>query len=180
MVPAFRSGARQAATPQEIRALASAARLRILRLTRDRALTNQQIAERLGLTAGSALYHVRRLVAAGLLEPQPPRPRPGGGIEIPYRSHGRSWTLHVDEADKPTSAMLAAFLDEVGEVGAERLEHAVRFRSVLTRERRRELVARIYELFDEFAESPDGAGEPWSAFFALHPDPAAGERDQPR
>lgn len=175
MVRGSRRGSRQPATPQEISALASGPRLRMLRLTREQALTNQELAQRLGLTPGTTLYHIRRLVEAGLLEPQEPRVRANGGIEIPYRSHGRSWTLDIDEAVKPTSAMLEAFLDEVREV--DRLEHAIRFRAVLSRQRRRELVQRLYELFDDYSDRPDPDGEPWSAFFALHPDPPTVDGD---
>lgn len=171
MVRASDRAGRRPATPQEISALASAPRLRILRLTRDQALTNQDIAQRLGLTPGTTLYHIRRLVEAGLLEPQEPRTRTNGGIEIPYRSFGRSWMLDIDETTKPTSAMLDAFLDEVRET--DHIENAIRFRAMLSRERRRELIQRLYELFDEYTEAPDPDGEPWSVFFALHPDPSA-------
>lgn len=177
MARSSRRGPRRAATQQEINALASAPRLRMLRLTRYRALTNQELAQRLGLTPGATLYHIRRLVAAGLLEPQEPRTRATGGIEIPYRSYGRSWTLDIDEAEKPTSAMLEAFLDDAHQVGAGHLDHAIRLRAVITRQRRRELIQRLYELFDEYADNPDPDGEPWSGFFALHPDPSATDHD---
>ena len=177
MARTSRRGPRKPASQQEISALASAPRLRMLRLTRYQALTNQELAQRLGLTPGATLYHIRRLVAAGLLEPQEPRTRATGGIEIPYRSYGRSWTLDIDESAKPTSAMLEAFIDEVREIGAGHLEHAIRLRAVLSRQRRRELIRRLYELFDEYADNPDPDGEPWSGFFALHPDPSVADRD---
>ena len=44
-------------------------RVRILRLCGDSELTNKQLADRLGVDAGTAYYHVRQLVAAGFLEP---------------------------------------------------------------------------------------------------------------
>jgi hypothetical protein len=110
------------------------------------------------------------LVSAGLLEAQPARPRSAGGFEIPYRSHGRSWTLEVAEPDRPTSALLEAFLAEVREVGPDQVEHAIRARPVLTAARRVELHQRLRELLDEFANDDDPAGTPWSVFFAMHPD----------
>jgi hypothetical protein len=82
-------------------------------------------------------------------------------------SHGASWALDVG-ADSPSSAVLDAFLAEVREVGVDRLEEVVRMRAVLTRKRRRELVRRLVDLFDEYED--DATGEPWSVFFAMHPD----------
>jgi predicted ArsR family transcriptional regulator len=171
-MPAARGSThRRRATQEEVSALSSATRLRILRLTLDAPMTNQQLAQRLAINPASALYHVRRLVSAGLLEAQPARPRPSGGFEIPYRSLGRSWTLEVAEADRPTSALLDAFLAEVHEVGPDRIEHATRARAKLTPKRRTELIRRMRELLDEF--SNDTSGAPTSMFFAIHPD---GER----
>jgi DNA-binding transcriptional ArsR family regulator len=166
-----RSRPRRRASAREVGALASATRLRILRLTLDDPMTNQQIAARLRMHPATSLYHVRRLVEAGLLEQLPPRPRPAGGVEVPYRSTGASWSLDLGEDDRPTPAMLDAFLAEVREVGVDRLEQAVRMRVVLTRKRRRELVDRLVELLDEYADTDPG-GEAWSLFFALHPYPA--------
>ena len=53
---------RRPATDAEARALASGLRLRILRLTLDEALTNKEIAERVGRNPASVLHHVRTLV----------------------------------------------------------------------------------------------------------------------
>jgi predicted ArsR family transcriptional regulator len=169
VAPSVQSSRRRA-TPDEVAALASTIRLRILRLTLDEPMTNQQIAERLGLNPATALYHVRRLVAVDLLAAAPPRPRPTGGVEIPYRATRRTWALELTEDEKPTVAMLDAFLSEVREAGLERIEQAIRLRATLNRARRRELVGRLYALFDEYAETDDPDGEPWALFFAMHPD----------
>ena len=63
------------ATPDEARALANPLRLRILRLCLDPAMTNEELAARLGRDAGTVLHHVRLLVETGFLEPA----RSGGG-----------------------------------------------------------------------------------------------------
>jgi predicted ArsR family transcriptional regulator len=143
--------------------------LRILRLTLDAAMTNQQLAQRLGISPASALYHVRRLVSAGLLEALPSRPRASGGFEIPYQSNRRSWTINVPAGERPTAAVLGAFLAELEEVGPERVEDAIRMRPVLTAERHAELLRRLRELLDEYA-TDDPGGTPWSLFIALHRD----------
>ena len=133
-------------------------------------MTNKELAGRLGIDPASAHYHVRRLVDAGLLDALPPRARAAGGLEIPYRSRGRSWALDLDDDERPTSAILEAFLAELGEVGAHRVKHAIRGRAVVTPARRAELVRRLREVLDEFSDDDPG-GKPWSVFIALHPDP---------
>ena len=45
------------------RALSSAVRWRVLRACLDEALTNKELADRLGVNPGSMLHHVRTLVA---------------------------------------------------------------------------------------------------------------------
>ncbi|MGY1604289.1 ArsR/SmtB family transcription factor [Geodermatophilus sp. SYSU D00815] len=168
---------RRRATPEEVSALASAVRLRILRLTLDAPMTNRELADRLGVDPATALYHVRRLVAVGLLAADPARPRPAGGVEIPYRATRRSWALELTEEEKPTAAMLDAFLSEVREAGLERIEQAIRLRATLNHERRRELVSRLYALFDEYAATDDPDGQPWALFFAMHPgEPPGADR----
>jgi DNA-binding transcriptional ArsR family regulator len=166
-----RARRRRRATPEQVGALGSPTRLRILRLTLGNPMTNQEIATRLRLNPATTLYHVRRLVEADLLEQLPARSRTAGGVEVPYVSRGASWSLDIADDDLPSSVVLDAFLAEVREVGVDRLEQLVRMRAVLTRRRRRELARRLVELLDEYADDDPG-GEPWSLFFAMHPDPA--------
>ncbi len=172
-MPRDRSTNRRPASQDEIRALASATRLRILRLTLDAPLTNRQLAERLGISPASAHYHVRRLLDVGLLEAQDAQPRTAGGVEIPYRSHGHSWRLDIADEQRPNAAMLEAFLAELDQVGKDRLEHAVRMRVRLSDARRAELMRRLREVLDTFADD-DADGIPASVFVAVHPDPSAG------
>ncbi len=157
---------RRPATPAEIRALASAVRLRILRLTLRNPLTNQEIAEGLELNPATTLYHVRRLVEVGLLEKLPANVRPAGGLEIPYVSHGGAWALDIEEG-RLKSAPLDAFLQELRQVGVDKLRNGFRFHATLTPARRREMVSRIVAVIDEYQD--DTAGEPWAMFFAMHP-----------
>jgi len=91
---------RRQATDDEARAMASALRLRILRLCLDEPLTNKQIAERLGRDPASVLYHVRRLVRTGFLVPEPARRGARGAREVPYRATGKSWVLEVVDPER--------------------------------------------------------------------------------
>jgi DNA-binding transcriptional ArsR family regulator len=158
---------RRPATDAEARALASALRLRILRLTLDEALTNKEIADRLGLNPATVLHHVRTLVSVGFLQAQDALVR-DGARHVPYRSTGRSWHLSTPAA---APSILQAFVDEVAGVPAEQLD-ASRLGLRLDDAGRAELGERLQALLDEFAaRAPDPAGRPWSVFLSIHPDP---------
>lgn len=167
------NAARRQATEDEARALASAVRLRILRLCLDDELTNKEIARRLDRDPASVLHHVRRLVDTGFLEALPARRGTRGAREIPYRATGKSWTLSIGEQAEPalgTGAMLHAFLDELAEAGGE-LTDASRLGLRLRPADREEFRRRISEVLDEFASRPrDPDGDWFSVFFAMHRD----------
>lgn len=162
---------RRPATEAEAHALASALRLRILRLCLDEALTNKEIAAGLGRNPGSVLYHVRRLVETGFLAPEPERPGARGAREVPYRATGKSWTLDVrDPGGGGRRAMLDAFLEEVRDQDPAETTFA-RLGLRLADADRDEFLQRVQHLLDEFARrEPDPGGRPYSVFVAFHPD----------
>lgn len=164
---------RRQATEAEARALASAVRMRIIRLCHGEALTNKELARRLDRDPASVLHHVRRLLDTGFLEALPERRGTRGAREIPYRSTGKSWTLSIGEGGDRvhgTDAMLHAFLDELAEAGGE-LTDVARLGLRLRPEDREEFGRRISAVLDEFAaRPPDPDGEWWSVFFAVHRD----------
>jgi len=162
---------RRQATEDEMAAVSSPLRLRILRLCLDASLSNKQIAERLDRDPASVLYHVRRLVDAGFLVAEEPRRGTRGSREVPYRSTGKSWTIDVgDETAGPyePNVLLDTFLEDVRRIGPGRVE-ASRLGIRLTAEEYEELKGRLQELLDEFAGRTSG-GNPWSLFVGLHPD----------
>lgn len=166
------SGNRRPATPAEGRALASATRLRILRLCLEQALTNKEIAQRLGANPATTLHHVRTLVATGFLRAEEERRGTRGAREVPYRSTGKSWTLDVDDSVVRGSgqAMLDAFLAEVRQVNLDRAGLS-RLGLRLTDAEYDELRDRIQALLDEYASRPRSAdGHAYSVFLAIHPD----------
>lgn len=113
---------RRPATQSETAALASTVRLRIIRMTKVEPLTNAQLAALLGRDPATTLHHVRTLVRAGFLEPQPPRRGARGAKEIPYRSTGLSWRLDgVGATSAVAEAALRAYLDEISRVEATEL-----------------------------------------------------------
>lgn len=172
---------RRAATEEEARALASAVRLRVLRLTRREALTNNEIAHRLGRNPASVLHHVRRLVDTGFLEATEERRGPRGSREVPYRSTGKSWVLDVDTAlseatrREDSTAVLDNFLADVRTVDPAALATtALGLR--LTSEERAEFADRLAGILDEYrnrdlAADAEGRDE-YEIFLFVYPRPA--------
>lgn len=162
---------RRPAMDAEARALASALRLRILRMTLDEPLTNKQIADRLGRPPASVLHHVRTLARLGFLAAQPARPGTRGAKEIPYLATRKSWQIESPH-ESGSTAMVQAFVDDVHSAGVHDA-HLVRLGLRLDDAERAELGERIAALAEEYAARPPTPdGRPWSLFLALHPDPS--------
>jgi DNA-binding transcriptional ArsR family regulator len=163
---------RIAATEAEARALASATRLRILRMCLDDPQTNKEIAQRLGANPATILHHVRTLVATGFLAPQPERRGPRNSREVPYLATRKSWRMNTDDAGVAggRAAMLEAFLQEVRLVDQEAGDYS-RLGLRLSPSELEEFRERLSDLLNEFAERPiTPEGRPYSLFVALHPD----------
>lgn len=150
---------RRPASHAEATALASAVRLRIIRLTANRALTNKEIAQRLNKDPATTLYHVRKLVETGFLVAQQPRAGARGAKEIPYAGTRLSWRLSwhreggPERRDSIAEAMLAAYLEEVADVGVGETDQA-RLVVRLDEAGLAELTRRIGDLLHEFADRP--------------------------
>ena len=156
------------ATAAEMRALGHPLRWRILRLTLDEALTNKQLAERLGRDPGTVLYHVRVLAKEGFLVAETDRRGRRGACERPYRASGKSWRIRL----KPDAGNLAAILDATREEIVERGDDAavttLRLGVRLKSEDIAALRRRIGELGDEFEPLDDPAGEPIGLLAVVH------------
>ncbi|KAA2261068.1 helix-turn-helix transcriptional regulator [Solihabitans fulvus] len=154
--PAEPKGKRRAATVRETKALGHPLRLRILRLCRERELTNKQLADRLDRDPGTVLYHVRQLVDAGLLEQATVRTGDSGALEKPYRARGNTWWLDGPLADADADAAfapIAAFQDELREAGPASVQLYERFALHLSPEEVVELDRRILEILDEYIDT---------------------------
>ncbi|SES28081.1 Helix-turn-helix domain-containing protein [Lentzea albida] len=158
---------RRPATSEEAAALSSDLRLRMIRMTFDRPLTNKELARRLGKDPATTLHHVRKLVAAGFLEAMPPRAGNRGAKEIPYRSTKLSWELDNSEnAVAVGEAMLHAFLGEVADIGLGDVDQS---RLVVTVDPE-ELKQRLEALMEELAAQPVKPDVPRVAIYlAVYP-----------
>ena len=148
------------ATPTEMRALAHPLRLRILRATLNRAMTNKQIAERLRRDPGTVLHHVRVLVAGGFLAAEPIRAGRRGALERPYRATGKSWRIRMVADRGYTVSVLEAVRDEIIETEPHAALGMVRLGVRLSEEDAAELRRRIAALGDDFETRDDPNGAP--------------------
>jgi DNA-binding transcriptional ArsR family regulator len=147
---------RKSATVLEVKALGHPLRVRILRLAGQREMTNKQLADRLGKDPGTVLYHVRKLIDAGLLEQAAVRTGESGALEKPYRSTGRSWWIEspLEAADAEIAlAPLEAFEAELREAGPGSVQTFERFTLHLSHEELVEFDRRILAVLDEYVET---------------------------
>jgi DNA-binding Lrp family transcriptional regulator len=162
---------RRKATEAEAAALASGIRLRIIRLTFTEALTNKELAERLGRDPATTLHHVRKLVDTGFLVAQPARRGARGAKEIPYLSTGLSWHLENERGGAVSEAMLEAFLAELAEIDLADVDQT-RLVLRVTGKEHAEFRRRLTELLQEFKDrEPDPAAERSAVYVALYPSP---------
>lgn len=156
------------ATRAEARALSHPLRLRILRLCLDEALTNRELAERLGEQPATVLYHVRTLVREGFLVREPERRGQRGARELPYRSTRKSLTLHLGLESGGHLAVLDAAREELAEAGPESVLTLSRLGVRLPPERLVEIVERIESVIGEAKAAEKPGGEPVALLVVVH------------
>ena len=144
-------------TPEQIKAVASPLRLRILRLCNHCEWTNKELAVRLERDPATILHHLRLLVAAGLIEPVAIRQGKSGAYEKPYRATGLSWQLIFekaaeDEEQEGELAMLSAFRQELAEAGNDAVAELCMFNLHLDEEALESFSARFRALIEDFRE----------------------------
>ncbi len=147
-------------------------RLRIIRLCLHDALTNKELADRLGQDPATVLHHVRTLCAAGFLEAQTPRTGKRGALEKPYRSTGKSWMLSVsDPGDQVTSviATIDALRSEILDAGPDAVVGNARLGLRLSAAEVAELTDRLDELVQSYAARPPTPdGQLYGLYVSVH------------
>ncbi len=106
-------------TAEQIKAVASPLRLRILALCEEDELTNKQLADRLNRDPSTILHHLRLLETTGLIEAMAVRKGPKGAYEKPYRSTRLASRLSfpLPAGDDERLPMLEAFNEELADAG---------------------------------------------------------------
>lgn len=164
----FRAPERRPATRAEARALSHPLRLRIIRLCLDQALTNRELADRLGEDPATVLYHVRTLVKTGFMVPEAERRGRRGAREIPYRSTRKSWSLTFEPDLAGNIAVIDAARAEIVEAGPDAVLQLVRLGIRLKPERLAQIDRRLGELINEALAEDDPDGEPIGILLAVH------------
>lgn len=159
---------RRPATRAEARALSHPLRLRIIRLCLDEALTNRDIADRLGQQPATVLYHVRTLVKTGFMVREAERRGRRGAREIPYRSTRKSWSLSLPPDIAGNVAVIDAARAEIMEAGPEAVLQLVRLGIRLRPEQLEEIDRRLGQLMNEALAADDPEGEPIGFLLAVH------------
>jgi predicted ArsR family transcriptional regulator len=163
-----------AASVAQLRALAHPVRLRILRLCLDREMTNKELADKLGIAPGTALRHVRELLATGFLAAGEVRTGRRGALERPYRSTGAASTVaihrsgHSDLSREVDLAAVAAHYAELAAAPPNAVVSQVRWRLRLGPAALDELAHRVEDVISEYAERDDDDATPASLLWSLH------------
>lgn len=147
-------------------------RLRILRLCLHEALTNKEIADRLGADPATTLHHVRLLVATGFLAVEAVRSGARGALEKPYRATGKSWVLSVEKPEDQAAtglAVLDALRGELADTDPSDVLECSRIGVKLSEPAMVELRDRIRALVEELADRTDDSdGEAYGFYVTLH------------
>lgn len=153
-------------TDEQLRAVASHTRHRILRVLRDGPATITQIAERLGIAKGSSNHHVKVLAKAGLVAVVETR-KVGGVTEQYYAMTGRRIELPEPGAGQPETLMRHALADvedaPLNEQKTIALNHAR-----LSPEAWEEFNKRVEALMAEFRELTDPTQPAADLFVAFY------------
>ena len=163
---------KRTATPAEFKAMAHPLRLRILRLCLHDAMTNKELAQRLGKDPATVLHHVRMLVDTGFLAPEVVRTGARGALEKPYRATGKSWVLSAstpEEEKVEQAAVLEALKDELLEGSPDDMLAGARLGVRLSAAKAKRYQARVERLVNDLAAEPDDPeGERFGFYTVWH------------
>lgn len=156
----------QIETGQQLRALGSPIRQRIIRVLRDRPATVAQIAVLLAITKGNAHYHVKVLTQAGIIEVVNTC-RVRGVTEIYYGPVGMLIVAPAGEPGEPDWMMRTALAEVEAAPDRALTEMAMKILR-LSPESYAAAAAMLHEVYDRIRELHDPEQPPADFFYALY------------
>ena len=148
-------------SPQQLKAFTDPLRLRVLDALRDRAATNQQLADAFGEPQAKVLYHLRFLLDAGLIQLVDQQVK-GGNVEKYYRAVARMFGLRppTGQLGDQAVASLEMLRQELMASAAAWPEAEIGWevrRTRLAPERAEEFYQRLNDLIAEYWGGPERA-----------------------
>jgi DNA-binding transcriptional ArsR family regulator len=146
-------------SPQQLKAFTDPLRLRVLDALRDRAATNQQLADALGEPQAKVLYHLRFLLDAGVIQLVDQQIK-GGNVEKYYRAVARMFGLRppTGQLGDQAVASLEMLRQELAASAAAWPEAEIGWevrRTRLAPERAEEFYGRLNDLIAEYWGGPE-------------------------
>jgi DNA-binding transcriptional ArsR family regulator len=153
---------------EQLRALADDVRTAIVALLRERALSTQQLSEKLGIPKGTAGYHLKVLERAGLVHIV----RTRKVRAVTEKFYGRTARLFLFEAEDPADARALAssvLRQAAGEVDSSPGEAGFgHVKMNLTAKDATRLERRLKRVVDDFLAADSADGTPSALVFSLY------------
>jgi DNA-binding transcriptional ArsR family regulator len=159
--------------PEQLKALGHPLRLRVLEALgeTDEALSNRELAQRLGVDPGHLHFHVRMLLRAGLIK----QVRTDKGREKPYRAAAKTLKVAPELVSQGASTLHVAVMDELQKAQvAYGAEGRFRFVRVTVRVDPEKALEVLSELVPRFEELEDENAEQLVITAIMHPHPTDG------
>lgn len=159
--------------PEQLKALGHPLRLRVLEALgeTDEALSNRELAQRLGVDPGHLHFHVRMLLRAELIRQVPS----DKGREKPYRAAAKTLKVAPELVSAGASSLHLAVMDDLQRAQVEySAEGRFRFVRVTVRLDPEKALEVLSELVPRFEELEDENAEQLVITAVMHPQPSSG------
>nr|MDP9491554.1 helix-turn-helix domain-containing protein [Actinomycetota bacterium] len=159
--------------PDQLKALGHPLRLRVLETLgeTDDALSNRELAQRLGVDPGHLHFHVRMLLRAGLIKQVPS----DKGREKPYRAAAKTLKVAPELVSLGESSLQLAVMDDLQRAQGEYASDGLfRFVRVVVRMEPEKALEVLSELVPRFEELEDENAEQLVITAVMHPQPRSG------
>ncbi|HEY8192932.1 MAG TPA: helix-turn-helix domain-containing protein [Gaiellaceae bacterium] len=157
--------------PEQLKALGHPLRLRVLEVLgeTDEALSNRELAQRLGVDPGHLHFHVRMLLRAELIKQVPS----DKGREKPYRAAAKTMKVAPELVSAGASNLHLAVMDDLQRAQVEHgAEGRFRFVRVVVRLDPEKAMEVLSELVPRFDELEDENAEQLVITAVVHPQPS--------